>query len=166
MKHLPFSRFAFIANAFMLLRCVSLSCDKPGYHLRLDEVKAIWSKLPIYPGMVEIEGGSTMSGFDKAYVSRHFKSPSQYQEVKQFYLTYLTKEGWRLSKERQLRSFDGEVSGEWEIEFRRGEYEFVIDYAPDTKGYGWNYGISVGWFLKFNGDSLTAPSGSPNVRQR
>lgn len=148
MKHLRLPGFVLIANALMLLCCVMLSCDKPAPQPKLDEVKAIWSELPIYPGMVEIQGGSTMSGFDKAYISKHFISPARYQEVKQFYENDLTKRGWQLTKERELRTFGGAPSGVMEIELRKGEYELAIEYAPDSMDYGWNYGISVGWFLR------------------
>jgi hypothetical protein len=132
----------------MILGFVMPSCDMTKNQARSDEVRTIWSTLPIYPGMVEVEGGSIMAGFDKAYISKHFKSPSRYQDVKTFYENDLNKKGWHLTNERELKTFSGELSGAMEIEFRKGEYELVIDYAPENMDYGWNYGISVGWFLR------------------
>lgn len=126
---------------------LSTSCFKNTREPKIDKIKAIWRDLPIYPGMIEVAGGSTVSGFDKAYLSKNFRSSADYGEIRQFYEAQLTRNGWQLSQERQLKTFEGGMSSERSAEFRRGEYELTIDYAPEALGYGWNYAISVTWLL-------------------
>jgi hypothetical protein len=128
--------------------CIAGSCT-PARNPRLEEVQKIWQELPIYPGMTEVEGGMTMSGFDKAHISKHFKSAAAYNEVKRFYEENLTKDRWQFVREDQLKTFGGKLSGGQEVEFRRGEYKLTIEYAPEDLGYGWNYGIGVSWLWKF-----------------
>jgi hypothetical protein len=129
----------------LLLACgIAISCNQPAYQSRINEIKRVWSELPLYPGMIEANSSSA-SGFDKAYISKNFKSPADYEDVKRFYEEHLTKEGWQLSKERKLKAFWGGLSGEIEVEFRRGEYDLTIDYAPEDKNFGWNYGITISW---------------------
>lgn len=97
--------------------------------------------------MIEVPGGSTASGFDKAYLSKNFKSSAKYGDVKQFYEAQLSTNGWHLSKQSQLKTLEEEPSREVSLEFRRGEYKLTIDHAPEALGYGWNYTISVTWLL-------------------
>ena len=123
---------------------ISISCNHSVSESKTAEIKLVWSKLPLYPGMIEVSSSSA-SGFDKAYIAKNFRSPADYEEVKQFYAEHLTKEGWQLSKERKLKAFWGGLSGEIEVEFRRGEYDLTIDYAPEDKHFGWNYGITISW---------------------
>lgn len=129
----------------LLLTCgIAISCNQSVGQSRINEIKLVWSELPLYPGMIEANSSSA-SGFDKAYISKNFKSPADYEDVKRFYVEHLSKEGWQLSKERKLKAFWGGPSGEIEVEFRRGEYDLTIDYAPEDKNFGWNYGITISW---------------------
>lgn len=134
------SKLMLLLFALALVSCFSPAQDRT----RINEVKQIWTTIPLYPGMIEVDSSSA-SGFDKAYISKGFKSPADYEDVKRFYVERLTKEGWQFSKERKLKAFWDGLSGEIEVEFRRGDYDLTIDYAPEDKKFGWNYGITISW---------------------
>jgi hypothetical protein len=125
--------------------CVAISCNPFARQPKLDEIQSIWKKLPLYPGLVEVDQSSA-SGFDKAYVSKSFTSSANYDDVKRFYLEHLTSEGWKLFRERELKEWGQNLGGR-QIEFRRDEYDLTIEYAPNSANHGWNYGISVSWLL-------------------
>src|SRR5712664_757384 len=82
---------------------VTVSCFSPAQdRARLDEVKRIWTAFPMYPGMLEVNN-STASGFGKAFINRNFRCKATYDDVKSFYLEHLTKDGWQLTNERELK---------------------------------------------------------------
>ncbi len=110
---------------------------------RLKEVQRIWSTLPLYPGMVEVDS-STISGFGKAFISKSFRSRASYEDVKRFYVERMTQDGWRLARERRMKNWGNDLGGR-EIEFRRDNYQITIEYASESADYGWEYGIGVGW---------------------
>ena len=139
-------RFRLAMHGVLFLACcVAISCNQLTPQSELDEVQAIWGKLPLYPGMVEVEQ-SNASGFDKVYISKSFKSSASYEDVKQFYVEYLTNENWKLFRERELKEWGRNLGGR-QVEFRKGKYDLTIEYAPDKANHGWNYGISVSWLL-------------------
>jgi hypothetical protein len=139
-KATRFGIYVFLSVACSLI----ISCNPSRAEFKRKEIDRLWSRVPVYPGMVETNNSSA-SGFDKAYVSKSFSSDTSYEEVKRFYLEQLAKEGWQLSNEKELKKLSGGVSGEVELEFRKGEYDLTIDYAPKDLNYGWNYAIAIGW---------------------
>ena len=122
-----------------VLSCFSSAQDKA----RLDEVNRIWTAFPLYPQMEEINS-STTSGIGKAFISRTFRCKASYDDVKRFYLERLTKDGWQLVGERQLKDWERDLGGR-ELKFRRGDYGATIEYAGEKADNGWDYGIGIGW---------------------
>jgi hypothetical protein len=123
---------------------ITISCFSPTQdRARLDEVKRIWTTIPLYPGMVEVDNSQT-SGFGKAYISRGFRCKASYEDVKRFYLERLQQHGWNFVGERHLKDWEQDLGGR-ELKFRREGYEVTIEYAGERADSGWNYGIGIGW---------------------
>lgn len=125
--------------SLMIVSCFSSAKDRA----RLAEVKRIWTAFPLYPGMQQVDN-STASGFGKASIGKNFRSKASFDGVKQFYLERLSQDGWKLTRERQLKDWGRDLGGR-ELKFRRGEYDITIEYAGERADYGWDYGISIGW---------------------
>ncbi len=77
-------------------------------------------------------------------MGRTFRSEASYGDLRSFYLEQLVKEGWEFNKERDLMEW-GQDLGTKQLEFRKGEYDITIEYAPKEANYGWDYGIDVTW---------------------
>lgn len=120
------------------LACASLRPDAA----KLAEVKAIWARMPVHPGMQETNS-STSSGWGKVIMGKHFRSDVPYEEVKRFYTDRLVQDGWTLHEEKRLNG-SGTDFGGYELEFRKGDIALTIEYAGKAN-YGWDYGMDVAW---------------------
>jgi hypothetical protein len=123
----------------LLGACFSPAKDKA----RLNEVKQIWAAFPIFPGMVEVNTFEA-SGFGKAFISKQFKSNASYADVRQFYVDRLTKTGWELARERNLKDWTEDLGGR-QLTFSKREHEITIEFAGERAEKGWEYGIGIGW---------------------
>jgi hypothetical protein len=83
-------------------------------------------------------------GVRKAYVSRAFQSQADYDEVKQFYVERLTKDGWQMISEGPLKDWERDLGGRV-LEFHKGDYKVTIEYSGGRADKGWEYSIGVGW---------------------
>ena len=139
--HLP--RFV-VGFCLLLSSLVYLGCWSPKEDAaKLEEIKSIWARLPLYPGMQETDS-STTSGYGKALVSKKFRSDAQYEDVKRFYIERLEPDGWKIDGEKQLKDIGSDFGG-YEIRFRKGDIALAIEYAGPRANYGWQYGIGVSW---------------------
>ena len=111
---------------------------------KIAEIENLWSTLPLYSGMTEVNNSRSSSG-RKAHLSRSFKSDSPYEEMRRLYVGKLIEQGWQFVKERQLSDW-GRDKGGRELEFRRGEYQLSIEYAGGSPDQDWNYAIGIYWY--------------------
>lgn len=110
---------------------------------RFKEVEQLFRAIPVYPGSEEVTTSS--SSKDRiARLGKVYKSNASYDELKRFYTDSLTRLGWQLERERQVKDWWSDFGGR-ELRFRDGEYYISIEYAGEKANNGWNYGISVGW---------------------
>lgn len=136
----------FCACVIVLVSCLGVaSCDRmdPVSQEKLNEIKTIWSTIPLYPGMIEVNH-SASSGFRRAFMSRSFCSEASYNDIKRFYSDHLLRAGWQLVTERPLKDWEKDLGGQL-LEFHKGEYHLSIQYSGQKADYGWQYGIAVRW---------------------
>lgn len=128
----------------LLLALISTGCGPTKEDAaKLEEVKAVWSQLPVYSRLQEIDS-STTSGYGKAMISKKFRSDAPYDEVKHFYVDHLTAEGWTIVSERQMNGWGSDFGG-YHLEFHKGDLDFGIEYSGEKANYGWQYAIAVSW---------------------
>jgi len=111
---------------------------------KLKELESIYSQLPIYPDFQEV----THSGDSKdvsARAGKSYRSSAKYSDIRSFYSDRLTRSGWQLSRERNLKDWWRDFSGR-QLTFQNGEYSIVIEYRGDKEpDPDWNYAIDVEW---------------------
>lgn len=113
--------------------------------VKFKEVQELFSTLPVYNDFQDIGGGSTYSKSKSASIHKHYRSQARFEDVKMFYSTHLTKNGWRLTKDRALKDWLQDLGGR-ELRFQKGEYRVVIEYIGEkASDPDWEYGVSVGW---------------------
>jgi hypothetical protein len=129
-----------LASVFLLLAaCKQLSPNKNDVMLK--EVEVIASALPVHPSFQQTWSGSTSKSM-LASVGRHYKSTARYDEVKNFYLTQLQNDVWKLKEDRELVS----SSGARVLTFSKEQYSIAIEYSGDKAvDPDWNYAINVTW---------------------
>jgi hypothetical protein len=110
---------------------------------KLEELKAVWARLPIYPGMQEV-GDSTRSGGGTVLVGKKFRSDARYDDVKSFYVEHLTKDGWEVISDRKLADWGGDPE-RYYIQFHKGDIFLSIEYAGDGSDRDWQYAIALNW---------------------
>ena len=110
---------------------------------RLEEIKAVWARLPTYSGLQEIDS-STTSGGGKAMVSKKYRSEARYDDVKRFYVEYLIPDGWTMVSEKKIVDIGTDFGG-YHIEFRKGDLSLGLEYAGEKANYEWQYAIAVNW---------------------
>lgn len=116
----------------------------PNYNdAKLYETRELYSKLPIAPGFTE-RGSSFQSKAELALVSKYFDSKASYDEVKAFYQSHLSESGWTLTEERPMRDWWRDFGGR-RLEFRKGDYFLVIEYAGEKASDQWDYAIDLIW---------------------
>jgi len=110
---------------------------------RLEEVKAVWARLPIYSGLQEIDS-STTYGYGKAMISKKYRSKARYDDVKRFYVEHLIPDGWTMISEKKIVDVGTDFGG-YHIEFRKGDLSLGLEYAGEKVNYEWQYAIAVSW---------------------
>ncbi len=107
----------------------------------LKELEVLLQQVPIFPGMVEVNGDS--SSLDIIEEGRRYKSEASFADVKRFYVEQLNNAGWQFVEDREIKN-RGRIKGERQLEFRRGSYQLRIRYAGERAGnVGWDYTIKV-----------------------
>ena len=107
-------------------------------------VEGLQAELPV-PETFSLVSHTTISKLSHASSSRSYTCPSPYPEIKSFYVSALEQRGWRLVRERPIRSW-GKSYGGFSLEFSRAEYRVLVQYAGTPEPpYGWDYAISVSW---------------------
>lgn len=114
---------------------------------KLYELRQMYSTFPLPSDFQEI-GSSFQSKAELALVTKYFRSKSRYDEVKTFYIQHLIETGWVLANERPMKDWFTDFGGR-ELEFSKGEYSVVIEYAGERASNDWNYGIAIEWRKKF-----------------
>src|SRR5437867_3475883 len=110
---------------------------------KLDEVRKIYSSLPIPPGFKEA-GSSFQSKAESALTVKYFESQTSYDDVKTFYAQRLSESGWSLSSERPITDWGRDFGGR-RLEFRKGEYSLVVEYSGEKSTEQENYAITLIW---------------------
>lgn len=110
---------------------------------KLQELKATWARLPIYPGMQEV-GDSTRSGGGTVLVGKKFRSDARFDDVKSFYVEHLTKDGWEVISDRKLVDLSGDPNGQY-LEFHKGDTFLGIEYQAAGGNRDWQYAIALNW---------------------
>ena len=110
---------------------------------KLEELKATWARLPIYPGMQPV-GDSTRSGGGTVLVGKKFRSDARFDDVKSFYIEQLTKDGWEVISDRKLVDWGGDPNGQY-LEFHKGDNFLGIEYHTAGGNSDWQYAIALNW---------------------
>ncbi len=109
---------------------------------KLKEVEGMWAALPVYPGMVEVNS-SVSSDDGRVWVEKNYKSDASFGEVRRFYTETLSRAGWQLVGEREVKD-RGRFRGERLLEFQKDGFEFDLQYAGGRKAdLGWDYSIDI-----------------------
>lgn len=98
---------------------------------KLHEIKLLIERVPVYPEFVKLEENYSSRHMD-AGVYQYFRSDTDLQTVKDFYVSNLFQEGWEQEKNESGLCFYKEDIKLF-IEFRAG------------KNVDWNYGLSYVW---------------------
>ena len=130
------------AAVFLSLACFGCWSAKEDA-AKLEEIRSVWAQLPTYPGMEETNSNTT-SGGGKAMISKKFRSDARYEDVRDFYVSRLEPEGWKIESEQELKDWGRDFGGH-EIRLRKADLSFVIEHADRSADYGWEYGIAVSW---------------------
>jgi hypothetical protein len=110
---------------------------------KLFEIQQLYSKLPLHSDLKE-RGSSFQSKAELALVGKYFDSGTSYDEVKDFYRHHLTEAGWSPTGEKPITDWARDFGGR-SLEFRRGEYRLVIEYAGERANDDWDYAITLIW---------------------
>lgn len=110
---------------------------------KLEEVKAVWARLPMYPDMQQV-GDLTRSGGGNVLVSKTFRSGARYDDVKRFYIEHLAQEGWKTISDRKLADWGGDPE-RYYIQFQKGDIFLSIEFAGAGSDRDWQYAIAVTW---------------------
>ena len=137
------SRFLLVL-CFFVLALPHCGCDYDKKAVaKLNEINNVWAALPMYPSM-QVTYTSSSKGYGKALVSKHFRCDCDPSKVKEFYVEYLLKDGWSVTKQDKF-SDSGDDAGGYEVKLRKGDINIAIEYPGKDKSYGWDYGISIDW---------------------
>lgn len=130
--------------ACLLLALIATGCSSGKQDAaKLEEVKAIWARLPIYSGLQETDS-STTSGGGKAMINKKYRSDASYTDVRRFYVDHLLRDGWAVVSEKQMKDWGSDFGGYY-IQFQRDDLFLSIEYSGAGANYGWDYGIAVSW---------------------
>lgn len=130
-----------------LLLCAVLSCNTALPNLdgsKYNEVERLSAALPVPPTAAPAGEKVWTSKPTNAHVSRKYRCGAGYDAIKQFYLQTLTQSGWEFVGERELYQWGDSVGGK-ALDFRKGEYKVVIEYAGEMANKGWDYSVAVVW---------------------
>ena len=109
---------------------------------KLDEITEILKSVSAHPSKIELETDNHSDGSNTS-ITRKYKSDVSFDEVKEFYLKQLTKQGWQLIEERELRD-RGRFRDERVLHFTRGEFLLSVQYAGKRKEVlGWDYVLRI-----------------------
>lgn len=140
---MAFVRKTFLASLFVCVTTCGCSTTRTEVDpSKLKEVESVWATLPAYPGMTEVS--NSVSSYDgRAWVERNYQSDADFDDVKRFYTETLTRAGWRLAGEHEVKD-RGRFKGERLLEFRQGDFELDVQYSGARKAdLGWDYSIDV-----------------------
>lgn len=136
-KLLPFLACLLVAG--LSIGCWSAKEDAA----KLEEVKAVWARLPIYPDMQQVSD-LTRSGGGNVLVSKKFRSGARYDDVKHFYIERLGQDGWETISDRKLNGFGGDAE-RYYIQFQKRDIYLSIESAGAGSDSDWQYAIAVTW---------------------
>ena len=113
--------------------------------VKLSELRQLSSQTPLYPGFIELATYDSSRATD-AGIFKHFYSPASYQSVREFYSALLLQKGWKISKERNLKSNFGFGPSKSIVEYQKGELFIYIEYdSKDPVKFESNYSINFSW---------------------
>jgi hypothetical protein len=112
---------------------------------KLRELQQTSAEIPVFPTFRET--GTYQGSRDiNAGIYKTYRSPTSYEEVKQFYSANLSQRGWvLLSEERPSSWFIDEYDGRV-LTFRKGDSVIIVEYAGrSTPAERWNYSVNFVW---------------------
>ena len=141
-------KFCCLVVLFFIALSTAPSCKRVLPNLdgsKFKEVEAVSEGIPAYPGATKLAERGGTSKPTSAHVSYYYRSDASYDSLKRFYTGNLTRAGWLLTGERELYNW-GEQYGGRALDFRKGEYSLVVEYAGSkAEEKGWGYAVSVAW---------------------
>jgi hypothetical protein len=142
------ARGKLLALGGVLLLCTATACNTLYPNLdgsKFKEVERLSVGVPTFPGSVRVGEKAGASKPSSAYVGSKYKcADNHYESIKQFYLQSLAQSGWEFTGERQLYQWDEYLGGR-ALDFRKGEYKVVVEYAGERANKGWDYSVAVEW---------------------
>jgi hypothetical protein len=82
-----------------------------------------------------------------ALVSANYSTNLSYEEIRRYYDSELTSQGWQFKAERPVLDWGRDFGGKT-IDYCKGSYEAEIQYFGEDKSYGGNYSLSLSWKMK------------------
>ncbi|HEV2913269.1 MAG TPA: hypothetical protein VGX92_08135 [Pyrinomonadaceae bacterium] len=123
------------------------SCVPTRGDTKLEELRKISSEIPTPPSFNKV-GSNYGEKEINAIITNYYKSPTNYEVVRDFYSAALTSKGWVLYEEEDIQDWFRNYGGK-KLEFKKGEFYIAIQYeganARDTSA---NYTISYIWRAK------------------
>ena len=95
---------------------------------------------------------ATLNSYESSYkdqldlVEGYYSTALSYNQIRNYYVGELEKNGWQLKKESELRDISGDHGGKV-IMFCKGNYRATLDYAGISASNGWTYVFNLSWGL-------------------
>ncbi len=108
------------------------------------EMPKDFSKVSVFPKFAKVSE-SQISKEGRNTVTTYFKSADTYEEVKSFYVSTLTHEGWTVIDEQDIEEWFKEVGGK-ELGFSKAGASVIIQYRGEyARNNDWDYAVSFTW---------------------
>jgi hypothetical protein len=120
--------------------CFTNSLNHSGPEVSYEDLEAVMTSIPAYPRS-ELISESQKRQYP-IFISKHYKVPVSYQELKRFYTDKLAGEGWHLEEETKFEDW-GEDKGGRELIYTKGRYSLVITYSGEHANYAWSYAVNL-----------------------
>ncbi len=82
----------------------------------------------------------------QALASDTYRTNLKYSQIRDFYDQELTKNGWTLYEEKDMKDWGRDLGGK-SARYCKGTYRAALQYAGERADYGWDYAFSVSWGL-------------------
>jgi hypothetical protein len=117
---------------------------------KLKELQRISSEAPTPSSFLKQSSHSSSRAMD-AGIYDTYRTLSDYQRIKGFYINYLTPRGWELFKEEDLRSWISSRYRNQVLTFRKQNFLVIIEYRDDGKSDDeWNCSVNFIWRCKIS----------------
>jgi hypothetical protein len=96
---------------------------------------------PIYPNSIRVCNLVRSSVENLEYLNTSYLFDNSFEELKDFYISRLTAEGWKIAEENRI--LEGNLPVGMKIAFVKELSKITIRWMPEEVNYGWNYSIAI-----------------------